>query len=71
MTKTALAGIGGREALARGVLCRAVARLVTTRELHARRSVHAHRLGLDDATLAAYGYPRRALEECGRGGFAV
>jgi len=71
MTTTALGGIGGRETVSRGVLRRTMARMIATREQQARRRVFAHLLGLDDATLATYGFDRRAVEEFGRGRFPL
>ena len=48
-----------------------MARTMALREHHARRRVNAYLLGLDDATLATYGYSRSALEQAGRGAFPL
>ena len=48
-----------------------LARMIAAREAHARRTVHAHLLGLDDATLAAFGFDRRTLDQAGRHGFPL
>lgn len=63
--------IGGRAASGRGVSRRVLGRMLAVREAPARRSVNAHLLGLDDATLATFGYDVRAVEEAGRGRFPV
>jgi hypothetical protein len=60
-----------RVAPSRGILRLALARMIAAREAHAYRAVQAHLLGLDDATLAAFGYDRRSLERAGRGGFPL
>lgn len=63
--------VTARVAPSRGILRRALARMIAAREQHARRQVHAHLLGLDDTTLAAFGYDRQSLEQAGRGGFPL
>jgi hypothetical protein len=55
----------------RGAFRRAFERLVVARELQARRYVSAYLAGLDDATLASYGYDREAVERMGRGTFGL
>lgn len=52
--------------LAPGLFRRSIARLAAAREAPARRTVHARLLSLDDATLATFGYDRRAIAEAGR-----
>ncbi len=59
--------VRNRTAPPRGILRRALARMIASRESHARRQVNAYLLGLDDATLAALGYDRKTLEDAGRG----
>ena len=58
---------GFAAAPSRGLFRRALARMMAAREIQARRAVNAYLLGLDDSTLATFGYDRRALEESGRG----
>ena len=60
-----------RVAPGRGILRRALARMIAAREQQAARQMRAHLLGLDDAALAAFGYDRRSLEQAGRGGFPL
>ena len=60
-----------RVAPSRGILRRTLARMIAAREAHARRTVHAHLLGLDDASLAAFGFDRRMLDQAGRHGFPL
>jgi hypothetical protein len=67
MATTTFGDVFARSAPPRGILRRAVARLVAAREAEARRRVNAHLLGLDDATLAALGYDRAVLEAAGHG----
>ncbi len=62
MATMVLGDAGVRQAPARGVLRRTVARLVAAREHEARRQVRAYLLGLDDATLATYGVDRDHLD---------
>jgi len=71
MAATTFGDVGGRAALARGVLRRAVARAVAVGEHQSRRRVNAHLLGLDDAGLATVACDRRALDEAGRGQFPL
>ncbi|AXS41319.1 hypothetical protein [Breoghania sp. L-A4] len=61
MTSTGFAGTSNHK----GVLRRALDRLMTAREEQARRYVNGYLLSLDDATLAGYGYDRRELERQG------
>ena len=69
---TIVAGdIGGRATPGRGVMRRVLGRMISAREERARQSVNAYLLGLDDATLATFGYERKALEEAGRGRFPL
>ena len=63
--------VAARQTIGRGVLRRAMARTMALREHHARRRVNVYLLGLDDATLATYGYSRSALEQAGRGAFPL
>ena len=46
-------------------------RMLTAREERARQTVKAYLLGLDDATLATFGYDRKALEDAGQGRFPL
>ena len=55
----------------RGVLRRVMARAISAREARARQSLRAYLLGLDDATLATFGYDRSALAEAGRDRFPL
>ena len=71
MATTIFGDVACRQAIGRGVMRRALARTMALREHHARRRVNAYLLGLDDATLATYGYARSALEEAGRGAFPL
>ena len=48
-----------------GMFRRALDRMVSARERQARRYVNGYLLSLDDATLNAYGYDRRQLEDEG------
>ena len=68
---TLLGDISSRSAPAGGVSRHALARLVATREVRAWRSVNAYLLGLDDATVAAFGYERKSVERAGRGPFPL
>ncbi len=69
---TRVAGeIGGRTTPGRGVVRRVLGRMLSVREERARQSVNAYLLGLDDATLATFGYDRKALEEAGHGRFPL
>jgi hypothetical protein len=54
-----------RTAPPRGVMKRAVARMIAAREAQAQRRVNTYLLGLDDASLAALGYDRGLLERAG------
>ncbi|CAN5375919.1 hypothetical protein BH10PSE9_BH10PSE9_15030 [soil metagenome] len=59
----------GRVAPSRGILRRALARMIAAREQQARRQMNAHLLRRDDATLAAFGYDRATLEQASRDGY--
>ena len=61
MTSTSFSSVSGQK----GILRRALDRLVTARERQARRYVNGYLLALDDATLAGYGYDRRELQREG------
>jgi hypothetical protein len=63
--------IGGRAAPGRGVARRVLARAIAIREAPARQTFNAYLLGLDDATLATFGYDRKALDDAGRGRFPL
>lgn len=63
--------MNGRAAPGRGIMRRALGRVLAAREARARQSVNAYLLGLDDATLATFGYDRKAIEEAGRGRFPL
>lgn len=67
MATTTFGDVHTRSAPPRGVLRRAVARLVAAREAEAQRRVNSYLLGLDDGTLATLGYDRAVLERAGRG----
>ena len=58
-----------RVAPSRGILRRALARMIAAREQQARRQMNAHLLGRDDATLAALGCDRATLEQAARDGY--
>jgi hypothetical protein len=62
MTTMTLGDATTRQTPARGVMRRALARMLASREHKARREVKAYLLGLDDATLATYGIDRSALD---------
>lgn len=66
-----LGDIGSRVAPGRGILRRAVARVLAQREAHAERTLRAHLLGYDDAMLATFGFDRVAIEEVGRRPFPL
>lgn len=61
----------GRAAPGRGVQRRVLGRALAAREVRVRQGISAHLLGLDDATLATFGYDRLAIEEAGRGRFPI
>jgi hypothetical protein len=61
MTARALQETLGRS----GRLKRALDRIMSGRELSARRYVNGYLLSLDDATLVTYGFDRGALERIG------
>ena len=69
MATAGFGDIGGRTALARSVLRRAVARAIAVRERQSRRRVNAYLLGLDDAGIATFASDRRSVDEAGRGAF--
>ena len=55
--------IGSASARTGGLFRRARTRMMTARELQARRYVNDYLLTLDDATLAAYGIDRRTISQ--------
>jgi hypothetical protein len=62
---------GSRMAPVMGALPYALARASAGRETTPRQTARAFMLGLDDATLATFGYDRLALDHAGRNGFPV
>jgi hypothetical protein len=54
---------GSASARTGGLFRRALRRMMTARELQARRYVNDYLLTLDDATLAAYGVDRRTISQ--------
>ena len=62
---------GSRIAPAMGALRYTLARETTRRETPPRRTDRAFMLGLDDATLATFGYGRIAVDHAGRSGFPL
>ncbi|MCB1497148.1 MAG: hypothetical protein KDJ86_15270 [Bauldia sp.] len=68
---TIIGETGGRAVAGRGVARRVLGRMLTAREERARQTVKAYLLGLDDATLATFGYDRKALEDAGQGRFPL
>lgn len=60
-TSTSFASTSGQK----GIMRRALDRLMEGRERQARRYVNGYLLTLDDATLTGYGYNRRELEREG------
>jgi hypothetical protein len=72
MAMARIPGDGGhRVAPAMGALRYALARETTRRESAPRGGDRAFVLGLDDATLATFGYGRIAVDFAGRGGFPL
>jgi hypothetical protein len=55
--------IGSASARTGGLFRRALTRMMTARELQARRYANDYLLTLDDATLAAYGIDRRTISQ--------
>jgi hypothetical protein len=55
--------VGSASARTGGLFRRALTRMMTARELQARRYVNDYLLTLDDATLAAYGIDRRTISQ--------
>jgi hypothetical protein len=62
---------GNRIAPAMGAVRYVLAREITRRETPPRRADRAFMLGLDDATLATFGYGRIAVDFAGRSGFPL
>jgi hypothetical protein len=62
---------GSRAAPAMGVMRYALARESVGRETPPRQTARAFILGLDDATLATFGYDRMAVDHAGRSGFPL
>ena len=54
-----------------GVMPYALAREIAGRETPPRQTARAFMLGLDDATLATFGYDRMAVDHAGRNGFPL
>lgn len=71
MAISTLGDISGRTAPAWGVPRHALARMIAQREIPARRTANVYLLGIDDASVAAFGYERKALERAGRGPFPL
>lgn len=70
-TARTLGDSGSRVTPAMGSLPYALARASAGRETTPRQTARAIVLGLDDATLATFGYDRVALDHAGRNGFPV
>ena len=70
-TTRTLGDVGMRATPGRGVQRLVLARLIAALEPQARRMVGAHLLGLGDATLATFGYDRKAMDDAGRGPFPL
>jgi|EndMetStandDraft_5_1072996.scaffolds.fasta_scaffold3925216_1 hypothetical protein len=70
-TARTLGDSGSRVTPARGVLPYALARANVGRETTPRQTTRAFALGLDDATLAVFGYDRAAVDHAGRNGFPL
>jgi len=62
---------GSRAAPAMGVMRYALAREIVGRETVPRHTARAFMLGLDDATLATFGYDQMAVDHAGRSGFPL
>jgi len=62
---------GNRAAPAMGVVRYALAREIVGRETVPRHTARAFMLGLDDATLATFGYDQMAVDHAGRSGFPL
>lgn len=72
MAVTRILGDGGsRAAPAMGIMRYALAREMAARETRPRQTSRAFILGLDDATLATFGYGRVAVDLAGRSGLPV
>ena len=63
MATTTLNQLGSAIARTGGPFRRGLQRMMTARELQARRYVNAYLLTLDDAALAAYGIDRKSLSQ--------
>ena len=61
MAAMILNDLGSAPARSGGPFRRALKRLMTAREVQARRYVNDYMLTLDDATLAAYGIDRKSI----------
>ena len=70
-TARTLGDSGNRAAPVMGVLPHALARVNAGRETSPRQTARAFMLGLDDATLATFGYDRMAVDHAGRNGFPL
>ncbi|HET7716042.1 MAG TPA: hypothetical protein VFK86_10485 [Bauldia sp.] len=62
---------GSRTAPAKGVVRYVLARANAGRETSPRQAARALMLGVDDATLATFGYDRMAVDHAGRSGFPL
>lgn len=72
MAMARLPGDGAhRSAPARGVVRYALARAQVSRETAPRHTSRAFMIGVDDATLATFGYDRMSLDRAGRSGFPL
>ena len=63
MATMSLNGIESAPARTGGLFRRALTRVMTVRELRARRYVNDYLLTLDDAMLATYGIDRRTISQ--------
>jgi hypothetical protein len=63
MATMTLDGFGSAPARTGGLFRRALTRVITARELQARRYVNDYLLTLDDAMLATYGIDRRTISQ--------
>ena len=71
MVATTFGDVAMREAPGRTVMRRFLGRMLAARNAHVRRTVHASRLGFDDARLALLGYGRKSVDFAGRGQFPL
>lgn len=70
-TARTLGDSGSRATPVLGGLPYVLARAHAGRETTPRRATRAVMLGLDDATLATFGYDRMAVDHAGRSGFPL